>query len=64
LAYLSYSLKKQVWLWIFAGIALLFNPIIPFHLSRDTWQFIDIVIAIIFFVSLFAYRINQSKNIK
>ena len=56
LVYLSYNLKKQVWLWIFAGIALLFNPIIPFHFQRETWQFVDIIVAIIFFIAIFKMK--------
>ena len=60
-AYLAYNSERKVWVGIFGVIALLFNPIIPFYLSKDTWQFIDIVVAIIFFVSLF-YKYER-KNI-
>ena len=56
LAYLSYNAKKEFWTWIFAGIALLFNPIIPFHFLRDTWQSIDVITAIIFFISVFKVK--------
>ena len=61
-AYLAYNSERKVWVGIFGVIALLFNPIIPFYLSKDTWQFIDIVVAIIFFVSLF-YNYER-KNIR
>ena len=52
LAYSSYNAKKEFWTWVFVGIALLFNPIIPFHFLRDTWQSIDVITAIIFFISI------------
>jgi len=52
-AYLAYNNHKNLWAWIFGIIAILFNPIIPSYLSRDTWQPIDIIVAIIFFISLF-----------
>jgi len=52
-AYSAYKLGRTVWAWIFGAIAILFNPIIPFYLSRDAWQIIDVVVAIIFFASLF-----------
>jgi len=52
-AYLAYNSEKKIWAWIFGLIALLFNPIIPFYLSRATWQSIDIIVAVIFFISLF-----------
>ena len=36
-------------LWvIFAGVVVLFNPIIPIHLSRDIWFFIDLIVAGLF----------------
>jgi len=41
------------WMWIFGAVAFLFNPIIPVHLTRDTWQYIDIGTAIVIFLSLF-----------
>jgi hypothetical protein len=29
------------WVWIFGVLAALFNPILPVHLQRDTWQIVD-----------------------
>lgn len=36
--------------WVFAlgGIAVLFNPIIPVHLTREIWAFIDVATAVAF----------------
>jgi FtsH-binding integral membrane protein len=52
-AYLSYENKRIGWVWIFGIMAILFNPIIPFYLSKDTWQMFDFAGAIVFVVSLF-----------
>ncbi len=41
-AYISYSNKLTIQLWLFAGLALLFNPIIPIYLSKELWMPIDI----------------------
>jgi len=60
-AYLSYNSGKKIWMVIFGAIALLFNPIIPFYFSRSTWQSIDAIVAIIFFVSLF-FKFNHKKE--
>ena len=46
--------KKRV--WIFGIIAVLFNPIIPVHLDRDTWAAIDLATAGVLAVSLYAVR--------
>lgn len=52
-AYLAYNSGRKIWTGIFGIIAVLFNPIIPFYLQKDTWQFIDVATAVIFSVSLF-----------
>jgi len=59
-AYSVYNLGSKSWPWVFGIIAVLFNPIIPFTFQRETWQFIDVIVAIIFFVSLF--NKNEGKN--
>lgn len=33
---------------LFVGIAVLFNPLAPFRLSRDTWEILDLVCAAVF----------------
>jgi hypothetical protein len=54
--YFSGEIKKIGWVWIFGGIAILFNPIIPIHLGRDTWAIVDLGVALIFVISLFLLR--------
>jgi len=51
--YIAYSKQKTGWALVFGIVAVLFNPIFPFYLSKDTWQFIDVASAIIFVVSIF-----------
>ncbi len=50
------KLNKKRWMWIMGFIALLFNPLIPIYLDKATWSFIDLVVAIIFIVSIFKIR--------
>jgi len=52
-AYLAYNAGKKAWTWTFGAIAVLFNPIIPFSFQRETWQIIDVIVALIFFISIF-----------
>jgi len=44
--------KKPAWAWTFGIIAVLFNPFIPIHLSRDIWAVIDVAVALLLVVSL------------
>lgn len=61
-AHLYYEKKSIGWAWIFGIMALLFNPIIPFYFSRDTWQFIDSIAMIVFAVSLFGDIWKKDSN--
>ncbi len=52
----AYELKKTSWLWIMGIIALLFNPIAPIHLDKETWVVIDLIVAGLFLVSIFKVK--------
>jgi FtsH-binding integral membrane protein len=51
-AYLSYKNSHTGWAWTFIVIAVLFNPIVPFYLSKNIWQFIDVATIIVFLCSI------------
>ena len=44
---------RSSWTWIFGGIAVLFNPIWPIHLDRETWQVVDATVGVVMLVSFF-----------
>jgi hypothetical protein len=50
-AYNSYKQEKSFWIWVFGGVAILFNPIAPIYLNKGIWVLIDLVCAVLFFVS-------------
>ena len=52
-AYTAYNWQKMWAMWLFGFIALLFNPLIPIHLSTELWQSIDVICAILFIVVVF-----------
>lgn len=54
--YIAYKNGKNTWAWILGIIALIFNPVIPFHLDRDIWASIDFVSGILIVVSIFFVR--------
>lgn len=51
-AYSAYTFRRKIWMAIFSLIAILFNPIASFYLSKDIWKSIDVIVAIIFIVYL------------
>lgn len=38
--------------WLYVGIAVLFNPLAPVYLDRETWRPIDVAAAVCFLGSL------------
>ena len=50
-AYLStkrYKEHRTPWVWAFAAIALLFNPLVPVRMSRPDWRIVNVLNAIFF----------------
>lgn len=62
LVWASYELGKKFWLFLMAIVALLFNPIAPIHLDKETWVVIDFIVAMIFLVSIFKIKIYERKK--
>jgi hypothetical protein len=63
-AYQSYSWKRIGWTWLFGFVAILFNPIFPINLKRETWYILDLVNAIIFAFGAFYISEPSSANAK
>lgn len=55
-AYLAANQKKLAWTWILGAVAVLFNPLVPIHLRRETWAFIDVGTALLLLGSIAAVR--------
>lgn len=59
-AFGCHAKRQQFLTWLFIIIAVLFNPVIEIHFSREVWDVIDIVSAVVFSVS--AYFDWQKKR--
>lgn len=58
-SYGFYNSKLQGWALVFVAVAILFNPIVPFYLSKSTWVIMDFIGACLFFVAGFSTRKNK-----
>lgn len=54
LAWHLFDTKQTGWAWVFVVTGILFNPLAPIHLAKETWQIIDFVAAILFLSSFAA----------
>lgn len=52
LTYLNFKNNNKLWMIIFGLTTILFNPVFPIYLNRSIWGVIDIVVGIIFLVSI------------
>jgi len=55
-AFTAYQWQKIWAVWVFGFVAVLFNPLVPIHLSREIWQPIDAGCALLFFVIAFVLK--------
>lgn len=56
LAFASSQKGITAWVWVFAGFALVYNPITPLSLGRELWSAVNVVTAILLFVHLRIFR--------
>lgn len=61
-AFVAYSYGREGWTVVFGAVAVLFNPIAPFYLSREIWAVLDVATAVVFLVSFVPLR--QAKLFK
>jgi hypothetical protein len=50
--FLSVKREKPGWGWAFVATAVLFNPVAPIHLDRETWAVVDVAVAALMVFSL------------
>lgn len=51
--------KESLWVWVFAGIAVLFNPIVIITFERATWTVIDLIVGVFFVLSMFLTKVSK-----
>ncbi len=62
IAWTSYKLKDIFWIGVFGIVAILFNPIFPIHLTKETWVVIDLMVATIFFIGIFLIKKGENSE--
>jgi hypothetical protein len=60
--YRCFRQASSVWVWTFAAMAVLFNPLAPIYLARTTWRMVDPAAALVMMVSIAALRAKASAG--
>jgi len=58
-AFRASEVGKKSWAWALGIVALFFNPIIPVHLTRETWACVDLVAAVALLISIVAVDLHR-----
>ncbi len=56
MAYQYYQAKNNVWMVTFGALALLFQPLVKISLDRETWNVVDLVVAVLLLYLLWKER--------
>jgi arginine exporter protein ArgO len=52
------AVQGVAWAWTLVPLAILFNPIAPIHLSRETWRPLDIAAAVVMVLAVTVMEIR------
>jgi Na+/alanine symporter len=52
---------KEWLMWLFALVAVVFNPLAPLYLRADVWQIADVVASLMFVVTFFLFKVSEGK---
>jgi hypothetical protein len=61
-AYQGAEARKPGWLIVFAFLAAALNPIVPLHLKRGTWAYVDAVTAALLVFSIVTMDLRKSRH--
>lgn len=61
-AWLAYEEQRVKWVWIFGGVAVLFNPFFPVYLERETWLIIDSLVGLCLLGVMFFFKLESNST--
>jgi hypothetical protein len=61
-AYQAFEVKKTGWLFVFAIVAIVLNPVAPPHLTRSTWAYVDVAAGALLLLSIAVMDIHKSRK--
>lgn len=56
LAVKAHELKRIGWIWVLSITAVLYNPIVRFHLSRESWSVVNLATIGLLIATVFVLR--------
>jgi hypothetical protein len=64
LAVQALAQEKGGWIWVLGVTAVVYNPIVRIHLTREIWSVINVATIAIAIASMFVLRVKTDKSPK
>ena len=61
LSYQCYERNDKLFAFVFAALAILFQPLIKISLGREVWNVVDVVVGVALIITIFWKRKNTSS---
>ena len=61
-AFQAFSREQRGWVWILGITAVIYNPILPVHLTREIWSLVNIVTIGITVTSIFGLKFKKDRR--
>ena len=62
LAIQALAQDKEGWVWLFGVTAVVYNPIIRIHLTREIWSVVNVATIVVAVVSIFVLKVEHGKK--
>ena len=62
LAYRYQEMTRSEWVWIFGVLAVIYNPFVRVHLSRDIWSIVNVATIVVNIVSIFIQNQKEKES--
>jgi len=60
LALKAHAQEKERWVWVLGVTAVIYNPIIRIHLTREVWSAVNVATLIVAVLSIFVVRASPT----
>jgi len=61
-AFIAYEKSYEWLLWVYAVLAILFNPIIPVYFQKELWVIVDVLAAAMLFLTQ-RYLVDDDRSV-
>lgn len=62
LGYRARELQKSIWFWLLVILAIVYNPLVRIHLTREVWSLVNVAAIVLFAWAIFALKSKEGMK--